>query len=305
MMPGKILVTGASGFIGGETVRRLNASQRWKTVPGVRRAQSAGQLTIDLCRSTNLTGTLSDIDCVLHCAGLAHRKVDGAAHFEINHLGTRRLAEAAAQAGVRRFVFVSSIAVHGSFSRPEMLLASSPYLPGSDYAEAKMRAEQDLFEIAQKSDMEVVVIRPPLVYGYRSAGNFSVLRRWIQRGLPLPLGDIRNRRSVVGVANLVSLLEQCIDHPAAAGQALLVSDGEDISTTQLAERMIAIAGTATRLAPCPQRLLGFIGRRTHWRSAIDGLLGSLHVDISATIQQLGWQPPLTLDQGLRQALGRD
>ncbi len=305
MTTGTILVTGATGFVGGAVLHQLRSSGGCNVLASVREPGVAGQRHIDLSSATDWSPTLEGIDCVIHTAGIAHRRAGDAETLQVNHVAAFRLATTAARAGVRRFVFVSSIAVHGTASRTEPIQSSSAYAPNSTYGIAKMRAEMDLLEFAEKSEMEVVIVRPPLVYGAGAGGNFRALLRWIQRGWPLPLGGIGNCRSLVSIANLTSLLQHCIDRPAATGRVLLVSDDDDVSTTQLVTRLITLSGSSSRLTPCPQRLLAYVAAPFGRARAIDGLLGDLRIDVSATRQALNWSPPQTLDQGLRCAVGLD
>lgn len=219
----------------------------------------------------------------------------------VNVEGTLRLAWQAAEAGVRRFVFVSSIKVNGEHSQPgQPFTADQTPAPGDPYGVSKMEAEQGLRVLARETGMEVVIIRPPLVYGPGVKANFLAMMRWLQRGVPLPLGGVtENRRSLVFLDNLIDLIVTCIDHPAAANQTFLVSDDEDLSTAALLRRMAAALGRPARLIPVPAGLIT-LGARLIGRPGIaQRLCGSLQVDIGKTKSLLGWVPPVSVDEGLR------
>jgi nucleoside-diphosphate-sugar epimerase len=225
------------------------------------------------------------------------------AYREVNVSGTLNLARQAAHAGVDRFVFVSSIKVNGEATQPgHPYTADDVPLPLDPYGVSKLEAEQGLRDIEEQTGMEVVIVRPPLVYGPGVKANFATMMCWLARGFPLPLGAIRNARSMVALDNLVDLLVTCLNHPAAAGQTFLVSDGEDVSTTELLRRTANAMGKKALLLPVPALVF-------KWGAVILGkydvaqrLTGSLQVDITKTRRLLGWNPPLTLDQGLKKAV---
>jgi len=220
----------------------------------------------------------------------------------VNVQGTLNLARQAAAAGVRRFVFVSSIKVNGEMTqlgRP--FTADDAPAPLDAYGVSKMEAEQGLREIALQTGMEMVIIRPPLVYGPGVKANFAAMMRWLRYGVPLPLGVIHNQRSLVSLENLVDLLVTCITHPAAANQTFLVSDGEDVSTTELLRRMGQAMGKPARLLPVPGSWLKLAAGLVGKGDVAQRLCGSLQVDISKTRELLGWVPPVSLDEGLRRA----
>jgi UDP-glucose 4-epimerase len=212
------------------------------------------------------------------------------------------LARQAAAAGLRRFVFVSSIKVNGEatqLARP--FIADDAPAPLDAYGVSKMEAEQGLREIARQTGMEVVIIRPPLVYGPGVKANFAAMMRWLKRGVPLPLGAIHNQRSLVALDNLVDLILTCLTHPAATNQTFLVSDGEDVSTTELLRRMGQAMGKTARLLPVPASWLKVAASLVGKGDVAQRLCGSLQVDISKTRELLGWVPPVSLDEGLRRA----
>lgn len=268
----------------------------------------AQHVTGDLTASTHWAAALQGVSAVLHCAARVHVMAEAAANpldefRRVNVQGTLNLARQAAASGVRRFVFVSSIKVNGEATPTgSSFTADDLPTPLDAYGISKMEAEQGLREIASQTGMQVVIVRPPLVYGPGVKANFAAMMRWLQRGVPLPLGAIHNQRSLVALDNLVDLLVTCITHPAAANQTFLVSDGEDVSTTELLRRMGQAMGKPARLLPVPANWLQLAAMLVGKRAVAQRLCGSLQVDIEKTRQLLGWSPPLTLDQGLKKAV---
>ena len=264
-------------------------------------------LTGDLTATTNWSAALERVSAVLHCAARVHVMTDASANpldefRRVNVQGTLSLARQAAAAGVRRFVFISSIKVNGESTQAgQPFTADDTSAPQDAYGISKMEAEQGLRELSAQTGMEVVIIRPPLVYGPGVKANFAAMMRWLQRGVPLPLGAIHNQRSLVALDNLVDLIVTCITHPAAANQTFLVSDGEDVSTTELLRRMGQAMGKPARLLPVPASWLKLAATLVGKREVAQRLCGSLQVDIEKTRQLLGWSPPFSLDQGLKKA----
>ena len=307
----KILLTGASGFLGRAVLLALR--QREMAVRPVFRTQAsvlAAEWPADeagvvptLDEATDWAQALPGVDVVVHCAARTHVMRDSAGdplteYRRVNVDGTLRLARQAAAAGVQRFVFISSIGVNGNISqRP--FTANDEAHPAEPSAQSKWEAEQGLWSIQLETGMEIVIIRPPLVYGPNAPGNFGGLVRGLRRGIPLPLGAVRNRRSLVGIDNLVDLIIRCIEHPAAANQVFLAGDGEDLSTTDLLRRTAAAIGAPDRLVSVPMWLLNLGARLLGKGAMAQRLLGSLQVDISKTQEVLGWQPPLSVDEGLK------
>lgn len=239
---------------------------------------------------------------MVHLAARAHvlneRAADPAAEFRrINVEGTVALARAAA-GRARRFVFVSSVGAMCTTS-PQVLDETAPCCPDTPYGQSKWAAEQALARIRDETGLEVVVLRPTIMYGPENPGNLLRLIRLIRRGWPLPLGNVRNRRSLLYVQNLVAALEACIERPAAAGQTFLVSDGEDVSISELIERLAAAMGCRVRMWPAPQRLMRLAARLTGTTGTVDRLLGSLAVDITHICRTLDWRPPHTMADGLQ------
>lgn len=312
----KVLVTGANGFVGaalcGSLAARGQAVRRAlrRVSPAVEEeAWGSPAVSVgDLGPDTNWLAAVSGCEAVVHLAARVHVMNDRAADpldefRKVNVQGTLRLARQAAQAGVRRLVFVSSIKVNGEATRPgQAFHADDVAAPQDAYGLSKHEAELGLREIGRQTGMEVVVIRPPLVYGPGVRANFLALARAVKRGIPLPLGAIDNRRSLVSLDNLVDCIATCVSHPAAAHQTFLVSDGEDLSTTDLVRRMARAMGTSARLLPVPASWLEAGAALLGKRDVVRRLCGNLQVDIAKTQALLGWTPPVSVDEGLRRAL---
>lgn len=308
----RVLVTGATGFVGRALQRRLASVQGVTPVAGVRKLDvlSSGgfaceQLSLgDLTEGQVAPELLQGVDVLVHMAARVHvmheQASDPLAAFRrINAYATIRLAEAAAAAGVKRFVFVSSIKVNGEETLPgQRFAAEDEPLPVDPYGISKFEAEQGLHQVCERTGMEWVVVRPPLVYGPGVKANFQRLMQVLKKGLPLPVGALHNPRSLVALDNLVDLLVTCLDHPQAANQAFMVSDGDDLSVRVLAERLACLLGSRSWLLPVPAGWLRggleLIGRA----GVAQRLCGELRVDMDKTCSLLGWKPPLTVDEGL-------
>ena len=309
----RVLLTGAGGFVGRALLNRLCDAQGVTPIAGLRRADASGRvgsacerfLLGDLAVMPVAASDLRGVDVIVHAAARVHvmheAEQDPLGAFRAaNVAASLSLAEAAAQAGVRRFVFISSIKVNGEGTPVDVpYFADGQSAPADPYGISKMEAEQGLRALAAETGMELVIIRPPLVYGPGVKANFLSMMRWLHKGMPLPLGAIHNRRSLVALDNLVDLIVTCIEHPAAANQIFLVSDGEDLSTSELLRRMGAALGRPARLLPVPSWLLetgaAMLGRKALARR----LCGSLQVDIGKTRELLNWYPPLSVDESLR------
>ena len=319
----RVAVTGASGFVGQAVVTELlsrqhdvHAAVRLQSQNMPNSPQVIGPFPVgDIGPDTDWSDALTEIDCVIHCAARTHMMNDTEADaFEayraVNLAGTRQLAEQAAVIGVRRLIYLSSIKVNGEQTFPphskplsagarEFFSASDEGNPEDAYGISKWEAEQALYEVSAKTGLEVVIIRPPLVYGPGVKGNFLSVLRWMNLGIPLPLGAIHNQRSLVGIENLIDLIITCIDHPAAANQTFLVSDDEDLSTTELLCRISISLGKTARLIPFSASLIQRGTKLLGKHDIAQRLLGNLQADISHTKEMLSWAPPVSVDKGLK------
>jgi len=308
-MGGSYLVTGASGFVGGALLEALR--RRGLSACGVGRTKTAGiEFGVgEIDAHTDWRPALAGVTCVLHAAGRAHilrdEAADPLAEFRrVNVEGTRRLALQAAEVGVQRLVFISSIGVNGiSTDRRGPFTFEDRPAPVEPYGQSKLEAELALRDIAASTGLEVVIVRPPLVYGPGVRANFLRLMNLVQRGVPLPLGGVSNRRSLVALDNLADVLIRCAQHPAASGETFLVSDDEDLSTPELLRRIGASMNATVRLVPMPRWLLLQGARLVGRRGEAERLLGSLQVDIRRTRELLDWKPPISVDEGIRRAVG--
>jgi nucleoside-diphosphate-sugar epimerase len=308
-MTSVVAVTGANGFVGRALCQQLRASgtavralTRYASIPG--QSWAVG----DLGPGTRWGTSLQGVECVVHCAARVHVLDDADVHplqsyRRVNVDGSRSLALAAVEAGVRRLVFISSLKVHGERTDP-----GHPYrvdmapAPEDAYGQSKWEAEQALREISRQTNLELVVVRPPLVYGPGVKANFLHLMKAVARGTPLPLGAVDNRRSFLALDNLIDLLQVCATHPAATGQTFLASDDHDLSTPELIRSIARAMDCPARLWPVPVAWLRLAGQALGKSPQIDRLIGSLQVNIGHTKQALGWTPRLTVEQGLRLAV---
>jgi len=320
----KILVTGASGFIGQSLCNAL--LKKGKLVCGTIRPSHLFKKNCDITyvpladisNKTNWKNILVDVDCIIHCAARAHimheKDVEPLKIYRsVNVDGTRQLATQAADAGIKRFIFLSSIKVNGENTdgqhndtklkkKQNSFKYSDIPNPKDPYAQSKFEAEKILWEISNKSDLEVTVVRLPLVYGYGVKGNLLRLIKLIKFGIPLPLSMVKNQRSMIGLDNLVDFLIRCIDRPEAVGETFLVSDGEDLSTSELINYMAFSMGRTVRLFPVPSFLLKLFAHILGKKKEINRLLGSLTVDSSYAFNKLDWKPPLSVEEGIRRMI---
>ncbi|PHV11157.1 UDP-glucose 4-epimerase family protein [Chitinimonas sp. BJB300] len=306
-----LLITGANGFVGHALSAHLVETSEY-TVRGAIRQPILSPVTgvnyvmVDgLCLTTSWTVALKNVEVVVHTAARVHimneTSANSLAEFRrANVEGTISLAKQAAAAGVRRFIYISSVKVNG-----EETVLGKPYTiidlpaPMDAYGISKMEAERDLRIVANNTGMDVVIIRPPLVYGPGVKANFRSLMRCISNGIPLPLGTINNKRSLVALDNLVDLITHCIKCPLAANQTFFVSDGHDLSTTQLVKSIGLALGKTPRLIPIPSSVLIMLTAVCGKRGIGNRLCGSLQVDISNTVDLLGWRPPVAISRSLQ------
>lgn len=308
----KILLTGSSGFVGAAIAKSIAASS-FELVAPTRRGAGADNNS----QIAGLVGTIGEINgatdwgrflegvkTIVHCAAVAEvgeKPDDKQLHTlqSVNIDGTLNLARQAAASGVRRLVFLSSIKVNGSSTAlgVPFMCDDSP-LPLDAYGLSKLDAERGLQNIAREADMEFVIIRPPLVYGPGVKGNFRMLMKLVEYGVPLPLYNIRNKRSFIGIDNLVDLIIACITHPKAANRTFLASDDDDLSTSELLNGIAQAMGKPSRLFPCPKQVLATAAKCVGKSILADKILGSLQVDISETKRLLSWVPPVSVQDGL-------
>lgn len=306
-----ILVTGVSGFVGNKLFSELLMRER--ITLGIVRSKSYVYLPSTLrkyCRvienieaDMNWSDMVSGINTIVHCAARTSliKKADAlSGYLSVNVESVKNLAERAAAFGVKRFVFLSSIKVNGEQTAVGSRFTSEdkPF-PEDAYGVSKWEAEQALHQISARTGLEVVIIRPPLIYGPNVKGNFLSMLRWLHRGVPLPLGAIHNQRSFIGIDNLIDLIITCIDHPAAANQIFVASDDQDLSTTELLRYLSAILEKPSRLLPVPASLLQISGVLLCKQDIVRRLIGNLQIDISRTKSILDWTPPLSVTDGLR------
>ncbi len=310
----RVLVTGADGFVGRYVCRKLIESgyslragvRKVESIPDLQRAVpglSDSSLLGDLGASPELRGPLAGVSAIVHLAARVHVMKESSGNplqefRRVNVEGTMSLARAAAEAGVRRFIFASTIKVNGDTTSGEAFNMDMPPAPQDAYAISKWEAEEALRSVAAESGLEVVIVRPPLVYGPGVQGNFLRLMRLVDRALPLPWPKAENRRSMIGAENLADFLVRCVDHPQAAGQSFLVKDSEDISTRELITRLARLLGRPARFVPVPESLIRLAARLTMKKEAADRVLDSLVIDSDCAQQLLKWVPSVTLDEGL-------
>lgn len=308
----KVLVTGSTGFVGSRVVE-LSEEREWEVVPIVRKASqikpnSFAVPSID--STTDWSGAFDGVDCVVHCAARVHQMKDCEQNFlttyrEVNTLGTLNLAKQAVEAGIKRFVFVSSIKVNG-----EQTEAGEPFkpnltnIPVDPYGLSKYEAEVGLRKIAEDTGLEVVIIRPPLVYGPGVKANFSSMMFLIDKGVPLPLGAVHNQRSLVYIDNLSYLILKCSEHPNAPGHTFLVSDEHDVSTTDLIKHLAMAMRKAPRLIPIPMSWIQIGSSLFGKKHLAQKLCANLQVDTNLTKEVLDWVPPVPFKEGIKRTVAK-
>jgi nucleoside-diphosphate-sugar epimerase len=311
----KICITGANGFVGKSLCKALISSNNSIKALARRMDSSLNSLKVeyiqigDISLDINLKEYLVGCDCIVHCAGKAHIMNDTSnldAYQSVNIVGTKNLAEQAVLAGVKRFIFLSSVKVNGESTGnsddPKIFTNDDTPNPQDNYAISKFEAEKALWEIASKTNLEVVIVRLPLVYGKSVKGNLKSLIKLINYKIPLPFADIKNKRSLIGIDNLVDVLVRCIEHPNAAGKTFLVSDGEDLSTSELINLIASGMNRSIILFRLPRALLKFFGFILMRQGQIGRLIGSLQIDNSYVRKILNWTPPVSIEEGIRKMI---
>ncbi|WP_070970458.1 UDP-glucose 4-epimerase family protein [Vibrio sonorensis] len=304
----QILVTGCNGFVGSRLT--VVAKQRGYCLTKAQR--NSGSVVDEsvfsissIDKNTNWKPALVDIDCVVHCAARVHqmgeeREDSLSLYREVNTEGSLNLARQAAEMGVKRFVFISSIKVNGEFSDSGRPFTSEDVSTTDDpYGLSKYEAEQGLQIIAQGTGLEVVIIRPPLVYGPNVKANFLTMMKWVEKGIPLPLGSIDNRRSLLFLDNLIDFILTTSKHPAAVGKTFLLSDGEDVSTASLIQEIAKVMGKRAHLFPIPVKLIQWGANLLGKPKVAQRICSNLQIDSSEARETLGWVPPFTLQEGIR------
>jgi len=308
-MKNNCLVTGATGFVGHALIKK-SLSSSYHVVAAIRSEQPILGLDVevinvgDILAKTDWSKALNGVDVLIHCAARAHimndSVADPLAEFrQVNTAGTLNLARQAAEAGVRRFVFISSIKVNGELTEGTPFSPEDSFIPTDPYGLSKYEAEQSLLALTKETGMEVVIIRPTLVYGLGVKGNFASLLKWMKKGIPLPFGAINNQRSLVALDNLVSFIIHCIDHPKAANEVFLISDGKDVSTTELLRKVALAFGKKALLLPIPISIMTLAAKLLGKGDMANRLFGSLQVDSSKARDLLGWKPVITMDEQLK------
>lgn len=265
----------------------------------------------ELATTEDYSDCLAGVSVVIHAAARVHVMDDTAAdplaaYREVNVDGTLNLARQAAASGVKRFIFISTIKVNGEATLPDQPFTAHDLSQATDpYGISKAEAEAALKKLCSDTGMEFVVIRPPLVYGPGVKANFAAMLRLAKKNLPLPLGAIRNQRSMVALGNLVDLIKVCIDHPKAANQTFLVSDDRDLSTSELLQLMVRAYGKTPRLIPVPMSWFSIIGKLTGKQAVIARLCGNLQVDINDTKTTLNWRPPVSVEDGIKSCIPKE
>lgn len=298
-MSNRILLTGSSGFIGSH-LKELNTNLSFRFVKRAHLKKIDEHFLItNFDSKTNWDGAFHDINTVIHLAGLAHNNESNAQDFyEVNTLGTLHLAKMAAIAEVKRFIFISSIGVNGSLTTNLPFSVNSIPSPHNSYSKSKYDAEEGLKAIAKQAGMELVIIRPTLVYGPDAPGNFGALVKLVKKSPILPFGLINNKRSFIAVQNLTDLLITCIKHPNAAGKTFIASDGPAVSTKDFTNAIAKGLGKSKLQLPIPRTAIRLVGKVFGKSSAVEQLIGNLEVDSSYVTQELGWKPPYTMEESM-------
>ncbi|ENM5767800.1 SDR family oxidoreductase [Vibrio mimicus] len=307
--PLKILITGASGFVGLRVLTQAH-SKGYELVAQSRSQQAYAfeQVLLDITPETDWQSALVGVDCVVHCAARVHQMQENEAdvlkaYREVNTEGTLNLARQAVSAGIKRFIFLSSIKVNGEQTQAGAAFQwNDQNIPADPYGLSKYEAEQQLLALAERTGLEVVIIRPPLVYGEGVKANFLSMMNWVRKQIPLPLGAVRNQRSLVYLDNLVDLILVCCQHPKAVGEIFLVSDNHDVSLTTLLKTIAQYMHIRPRLLPIPQTWLQWLLSLLGKPELGQRLCGNLQLDITHTQKILNWSPPVSFEQGIKRTV---
>jgi nucleoside-diphosphate-sugar epimerase len=302
------LITGSTGFVGRALIKSLN-QKGISTLCVIRNNKYVDDFErtfeiSDLSDNNDWSPILTDIDVIIHCAARVHVMNDKASNpleefRKVNTRATLNLAKQASNSGVKRFVFISSIKVGGESSKlGNPLTEDSDYVPSDPYGLSKYEAEQELLELAEHSEMEVVIIRPTLIYGPGVKANFETMMNWASKPIPLPFGAINNKRSLVSIDNLISLIEVCLTHPKAKNEIFYVNDGNDVSTSDLLRKLYKSFSNRTPLIPIPMSLINLLFKLIGKGGYSARLLSSLQVDISKAKTLLNWTPPHSVDDSI-------
>ncbi|NGN98460.1 SDR family oxidoreductase [Grimontia sp. S25] len=304
----KILVTGGGGFVGSKVVGSAKSSGWECCFQSRNENELEGAITIpQIDGGTDWSSALNNIDVVVHCAARVHQMTESnspeeilASYRSVNTAGTLNLAKQAALHGVKRLIFISSIKVNGEFTNTgQPFLPILGKVPSDPYGLSKYEAEVGLRQIAEETDLEVVIIRPPLVYGPDVKANFKAMMTLMSKPIPLPFGKINNQRSLVYIDNLVSLILTCCEHPAAANKTFLVSDNDDVSTTRLMRQIGMEMDKSAMLLPIPKGFIELVAKLCRKSNLADRLCGNLQLDVSETLNTLAWRPPVSFEQGIQ------
>lgn len=302
-----ILITGANGFLSKNLIPKLTENYKLHLLDRSDCAFNGNYFKKEINSTEKYIDALDNVTCIIHCAARVHIMDDASTnplddYREVNTKGTLNLAKQAVDAGVKRFVFISSIKVNGESTQlGKPFKFDDQRSPEDFYGQSKSEAEEQLLQLAEETGLEVVIIRPTLVYGPGVKANFASLLNLVSKGIPLPFGCIKeNKRSLVSVDNLVDLIVTCIDHPKAINQVFLVSDDNDVSTSEMVQQMAKSLGKSQWQLPIPTGCYRLVGKVAGKDDVINRLLGSLQVDITHTKNTLGWKPPQTLEEGFKQ-----
>lgn len=300
----RVLVTGAKGFVGQGLCRHLVA-QGYQVFEGTRHGEAGTVKLGDLSVEADITSSLKGVECLVHLAAIAGGNATEKQYFDVNRNGALNLARQAMAAGVKRFVFISSVKVSGEesvFGQP--LMHTDVPQPEDAYGCSKHKAEVELVDLCAAADMELVVVRPPIIYGHGMTGNLGLLAKLVDTGIPVPFGCVKNERSMIALANLVDFIALCLHHPEAANQTFLVADDEVMSTPDLIRVIAQARGKSARILPFPVGLLVLAGRLTGKAAIVRRLVGSLRVDTSHACETLGWRAPYKQGDALAEVFGR-